>query len=257
MLVCPVCKKKLEKLEKQYMCENGHSFDMARQGYANLSLKQKKNTGDNRLMVQARSAFLEKDYYDFMRQFVKEKIVEKGIHTLVDGGCGQGYYTKVFSEVVETTFGLDLSKEAIRYAAAHDKKSTYFVAGIYDMPFESGSIDCVTSLFTPLAIDEVQRVLSPGGLWIIVGPGPMHCFELKELMYDIPYKNEIPSYEFEEFTCVSQDVIKNRSYVEDVWSLLEMTPYRYNSSKESLDKCKVCTGLDTTFEFVVSVWRKR
>ena len=91
MLICPVCKKKLIKENKTFRCENNHSFDCAKQGYVNLSRKQTKNHGDNALMVKARTDFLEKDYYDFMRQYVKRK-ANGSIY--LDAGCGQGYYTK-------------------------------------------------------------------------------------------------------------------------------------------------------------------
>lgn len=74
MLICPVCKEKLIKENKTFRCVNNHSFDCAKQGYVNLSRKQTKNHGDNALMVKARTDFLEKDYYDFMRQYVKEKV---------------------------------------------------------------------------------------------------------------------------------------------------------------------------------------
>lgn len=245
------------KQEHAYVCENKHSFDIARQGYANLSLKQKKNQGDNRLMVEARSEFLEHNYYDFMRQFVKYKLGVLSVRSLIDGGCGQGYYTKAFKETVDTVYGIDLSKEAIRYAAVHDKKSTYFVAGIFDMPFLSESVDCVTSIFTPLAEKEVYRVLKTQGYWIIVGPGPDHVMELKELMYETPYKNKVPVHEFEGFEMISSEIISNKELVKDVWALLEMTPYRYKTSLAALEKVKACTELETTFEFVVSIWRKQ
>ena len=91
MLICPVCKEKLIKENKTFRCVNNHSFDCAKQGYVNLSRKQTKNHGDNALMVKARTDFLEKDYYDFMRQYVKKKA--KG-NVYLDAGCGQGYYTK-------------------------------------------------------------------------------------------------------------------------------------------------------------------
>lgn len=256
MLICPKCHEALIKKEKQYECCNRHSFDIARQGYTNLSLKQKKETGDNKLMVQARTNFLEKDYYDFMRQFVKEKLSFYSISSFVDAGCGQGYYTKAFQEVVDVSYGIDLSKEAIRHASIHDKKSLYFVSSIFDMPFSKESIDGITSIFTPLPSQEVQRVLKKGGYWIIVGPGPNHCMELKEVVYDTPYQNEMPNYEFEGFECVSQDRISNKEHVNDVWSLFEMTPYRYHTNSKGLQRAKSCKELDCTFEFLVSVWRK-
>ena len=73
MLICPVCKEKLIKENKTFRCVNNHSFDCAKQGYVNLSRKQTKNHGDNALMVKARTDFLEKDYYDFMRSICKGK----------------------------------------------------------------------------------------------------------------------------------------------------------------------------------------
>ena len=48
MLRCPICQEKLEKSDRQFVCPNHHSFDIAKQGYVNLSLKQKKNKGDNK-----------------------------------------------------------------------------------------------------------------------------------------------------------------------------------------------------------------
>ena len=64
-ILCPVCKKILHKSDKVYSCENRHSFDIAKEGYLNLNLKNSQNTGDNTEMIRARKAFLEKDYYDF------------------------------------------------------------------------------------------------------------------------------------------------------------------------------------------------
>ena len=90
MLRCPICQEKLEKSDRQFVCPNHHSFDIAKQGYVNLSLKQKKNQGDNKAMVQARTHFLEKDYYAFMRQEVLDLLKKYEIHSLIDLGCGQG-----------------------------------------------------------------------------------------------------------------------------------------------------------------------
>lgn len=75
-------------------------------------------------------------------------------------------------------------------------------------------------------------------------------------MYDRPYKNDCPETHMEHFELISQDLISKKAMVEDVWSLLEMTPYRYNSPSSSLDAVKACKSLETTFEFVVSIWRK-
>lgn len=256
MLICPKCKKKLIRIDRSFVCEQGHGFDVARQGYLNLSLKQKKNQGDNRLMVEARSAFLEKGYYDFLQTSVQRKLEKYRIDSLVDGGCGQGYYTKAFSQVVTETYGIDLSKEAIRYAAVHDKKSQYLVSSLFDMPIDDASVDCVTSIFTPLAEKEVHRVLKKGGYWIIVGPAERHCIELKEQLYDSVYLNTVPNQNFTGFVCIEKETLSEKACVDDVWSLLEMTPYRYKTHPSALEKLKRIQVLETTFSFYIHVWRK-
>ena len=48
------------------VCENGHRFDVARQGYVNLLSpkdKRSKDPGDSKEMVYARAAFLNADFY--------------------------------------------------------------------------------------------------------------------------------------------------------------------------------------------------
>ena len=55
--ICPVCRKPLEKEQRRLVCPQGHSFDMARQGYVNLLRSQQpkeKRHGDDRMMARAR-----------------------------------------------------------------------------------------------------------------------------------------------------------------------------------------------------------
>ncbi|MBQ0064909.1 MAG: methyltransferase domain-containing protein [Firmicutes bacterium] len=257
MFRCPKCREKLTLVNRSYICPSKHSYDLAKSGYVNLSLKQKKQKGDNKLMVDARTQFLEKDYYDFMRQFVKQKIQEYNIQTLVDAGCGQGYYTKAFAQIVEKSYAFDLSKEAIHYASKQDKKTQYFVASLFDMPFFDETIDGMTTIFTPIAREEMHRVLKTSGYLIVVGPGENHLVELKEQMYEKVRYNDTPSELLEGFEMVSRDKIAEVKKVKDVWALLEMTPYRYNSPRAGLEKVQSLEELDVTFEFYVTIWRKK
>ena len=56
MLRCPNCHAELKREGKAFRCRNGHSFDVARQGYANLLVNARRETGDNKEMVSARTA---------------------------------------------------------------------------------------------------------------------------------------------------------------------------------------------------------
>ena len=63
MLKCPVCQKQLKKINRTYKCEKNHSFDIAKQGYTNLFMKSSQKSGDGKEMVEARTTFLNMQYY--------------------------------------------------------------------------------------------------------------------------------------------------------------------------------------------------
>ena len=253
MMICPICRKKLIKVDRSLRCSNNHCFDIAKQGYVNLSRKQK-NSGDNKEMVHARTMFLEKNYYDFMRQEIVRLVKEKNPDVLLDIGCGQGYYTKMMQ--AKEKFGMDLSKEAVAYAAKHDKKSRYIVGSIYEIPFEDECVDVVTSIFTPIPEKEVLRVLQKNGIFIVVGPGPKHCWELKQQLYSNVYENPKAETQMDGFVLLDQFEISQTKCVTNVWSLFEMTPYRFKSPKEGMERIEHLDQLDVTFDFVISVWGK-
>lgn len=257
MLRCPICKKELMHENRRFYCANNHSFDQAKQGYVNLSLKQKVNQGDNKEMVQARTAFLEKDVYDFMRQKVIALLKEYQIESLVDLGCGQGYYTSAFQKVCSNVIGVDLSKDALIYASKQNKAIQYVVASIYDLPLMDACCDGVTSLFVGDADQEIHRILKKDGLWITVSPGVKHCWELKELLYQNVFENPLPSNHKEGFDLISEQVCSSKKYIEDLWTLLEMTPYRYKSPKEGLEKVRHTQGKEITFEFIIRCFQKK
>ncbi len=253
---CPICHEPLTHHNKVFVCVNHHSFDQARQGYVNLSRKQK-SSGDNAKMVQARSAFLESGPYDFLREEIRQDL--SGLHpgVLIDLGCGQGYYTKEFAQTARQSYGIDLSVPAIVHAAGQDKKTQYIVSSIFDLPFEDDSADVAVSIFTPLPEKEVHRVLKPNGTFLVAGPGREHLLELKEQLYEKVRLNDEPPAELEGFTLESRKTIRKKKHIDDVKSLLEMTPYAYKTSKEAMERIEnLKEGLDVTFEFVISEWRK-
>ena len=44
MIICPICKEKLEREGKSYRCINNHSFDISKSGHINLLIDNKKHS---------------------------------------------------------------------------------------------------------------------------------------------------------------------------------------------------------------------
>jgi 23S rRNA (guanine745-N1)-methyltransferase len=132
---CPSCSELLSLNAKVWQCDNGHTFDCAKEGYVNLLLAQHKNSkapGDSKEMVVARQQFLAQGYYrplaDKIGAIVADFVNNKTPLSLLDAGCGEGYYTgQVLDKLVQQgvsviASGIDISKPAIIKAAKRKKK---------------------------------------------------------------------------------------------------------------------------------------
>ena len=80
-VLCPVCGKPLSPEERSWRCENGHGFDVARQGYVNLLTVDKKHSlhpGDTKEQVASRKAFLDGGYYAPIAEKLRVRCNELG-----------------------------------------------------------------------------------------------------------------------------------------------------------------------------------
>ncbi len=257
-LLCPICQQELTLKEKSYLCALNHSFDLSKSGYLNLHIKQsKKTSGDDKIMIEARTSFLSKGFYLPLKEKLNQLIKECQPQTLVDCACGEGYYTKDFP--CPDILGVDLSKEAILYASKQDKKNQYCISSIFNLPLSSNSVDCITVLFAPLASEEIQRVLKKNGHLFVVSVGEDHLFELKEAVYDCPYRNPKAELEIDlklQKTSIVKEII-SLSSSEDIQNLFKMTPYYYKTSSSDKEKLKNLSSLSTTIHFVISHYSNR
>ena len=131
-LICPICGGTLRPGEHQYSCENRHGFDVARQGYVNLLTVQQKRSlhpGDTREQVISRRAFLDGGFYAPIARALCEAAVRHGTEgPIVDVGCGEGYYSAMLASSMNAELvGLDISKDAARYAAGRYKNALWLV----------------------------------------------------------------------------------------------------------------------------------
>ena len=264
-LLCPVCGEKLNKVDRAWLCPNRHSFDIARQGYVNLLTVQQKhslNPGDTREQVLSRRSFLEAGYYAPILETLTETAKELGITgPILDVGCGEGYYSARLARTLDAELvGLDISKEAVRCAAAKYKGPTWLTATAARIPVEKGSAQLVTSLFALTLPEEFSRVLRDEGYYFQVLACQDHLLGLKSVIYpelNLKEKDSVP--ELPGFALVKSVPIRFSFTVEDeqIRNLFSMTPHVFRIGKEGAERLRNTKTLTDTASCVLNVYRKQ
>lgn len=260
MLICPVCRKSLTKQDRRYCCDNGHTFDIAKEGYVNLLRTNKAGDkmGDDKLSARCRRDFLNKGYYASLKKALQEVFREK-TGSVLDICCGEGYYTAGLGENPNLqVFGFDLSKEMVRLGAKRGGAS-YFVANLAQIPVADDAFDYAVHLFAPFQEAEFLRVLKPGGRLYTVIPGSEHLWGLKTAVYDMPYRNDEMLPPAQTLKLVSVQKVSAQitlSSHEDIDAVFRMTPYYFHTSKKDKDKLMLLCHLQTQIEFVIGEYVK-
>lgn len=268
---CPLCHLPLSQEKQRYSCENRHSFDVAKEGYVNLMPvhhKRSKDPGDNKEMMQARRRFLEKAYYHPLRQRIADLCAEALVgsdHQLLDIGCGEGYYTtQVAHRLIEqhaaaNTYGLDISKIAIRYAAKRYQNCLFSVASSHRLPFADHSLDGVLRIYAPCKAQELQRCVRDNGVVITVTPAGRHLYQLRERIYDDVRLHSEEAESIEGFDLEREEKL---SYLlpladGDAFDLLQMTPFAWKASDSLRDELKNSTMFECEADFMIRIYRKQ
>lgn len=238
--ICPVCGRTLEYSQNAYKCENGHSFDRSHAGYVNLLMSQRssaKHSGDDKLMVKARAAFLDKGYYNPLRDAAVEELLPYGgqINHILDVGCGECMYTAAVKNALNAdTAGIDISKEALIAGARRCGELSLAVASVSRLPVADSSADLILNFFAPVCESEFARALRAKGLLLRAVVLERHLFGLKSAVYDTPYENPAPENEIAGFKIIKTRDIKYTVKLdsnEDILNLFKMTPYYYKTSR--------------------------
>ncbi len=192
-LLCPHCGLSFNNPapgDNALVCADGHSFDIARQGYLNLLTGHgTKFVPDTAAMVEARDAFLDAGHYQGLGDALAEKVAAHLATNgsvpalIVDAGTGTGWYLQ---QVLAATasgssaaVGLDISKFALRRAARRNPLAVNIVWDLWrDLPLGADTADVVLVIFAPRNASEFARILKPGGRLVVVTPLPQHLAEI-------------------------------------------------------------------------------
>lgn len=281
---CPACAAALRRDGQVLRCGNGHAFDVARQGYVNLLLAQHRRSSDpgySQAMIAGRHEFFAAGHYQRLADEIADLVVAylatagerdrtgTGERAVLDAGCGDGYYLRrLRARMAEqgrpagaVLAGIDISKHGIRLAARDDPAGRYAVASSYRMPVRPGLVSVLLSHFAPVSADDFLRVVAPGGVVLVGGPGAGHLFSVKELLYETPARHATDSAlaVAAGFELIATHRIQYRLELRgpgQVASLLQMTPYFWSAAPGTQARLAGLDALDTEVDVIVHAYRR-
>lgn len=186
MLCCAVrdCHLALTKEGKQWRCEKGHSFDIARSGYVNLLQPQErrsKNPGDTAEAVAGRRRLHDLGVTAPLYRGLADLVQASDKDVVLDAGCGEGFYLGSLSkETACEGHGIDISIPAID-AAARRYPTCEWIVGNADrsIPYTDRSFSIVMSITARMNPAEFRRVLRSDGRLLVAIPAPDDLIELR------------------------------------------------------------------------------
>ena len=264
MIICPLCQQPLTRLEKQWLCANRHSFDIAKQGYVNLlpvQFKKSLNPGDTPEAVQARREFLGAGYYQPLCDAIKALVSTLQPHSMIDIGCGEGFYTSQLSALAAQVIAVDIAKPAIQIAAKRDPSVCWLVASAAKLPLQDGSVDLACSFFSPLPVDEMSRMLNAHGHVLMVTPAPGHLFAMREALFDQVQLHEPEKFIQHlagRFELVQQQLLEYPLQLSQtaLKQLIAMTPYAWKAKAERRQQLEAQDSFSTTASFQIYLFKK-
>ena len=155
--------------------------------------------------------------------------------------------------------GIDISKDMARRAAKQVKQAEIAVASAYHLPLRDDTVDLLLDCFSPLAVDEFHRVLRPGGHFLYVVPAAEHLWEMKQVLYDCPYRNETGETPYEGFRYTDIVHVKDTITLpcqEDIQALFGMTPYCWKTPRTGKDRLAELEQLTTTAAFDIHIFER-
>ena len=267
--ICPLCQSHFTQNNNTQICKNNHHFDIAKEGYLNLlpvNAKNSKNPGDNKEMMMARRAFLDSDGYlplaEQLSLLVNKLMIDTPNPTMLDLGCGEGYYTHLLSENLPESaiiHALDISKVAIRYASKRYKKINFCVASAYDVPLADDSLNALIRIYAPSLESELQRLIKTNGYLITVTPAPRHLFELRTKIYEKVNEhiseNDAPAG-FIKVEQVNLNYSLNITNAQILKDLIQMTPFAWKFTPQKMQDLLDEKQWEIECDFNIEVYQK-
>jgi len=234
--------------------------------------------GDTKEMLLARRAFLEYGYYQplattiatLLYDYLKEK-EDLPYITMLDAGCGEGYYLgqlqhalgQQLPDALIDYIGLDIAKEAMRMAAKRYKGVHFLVANLKErLIFANDSLSILLNIFAPRNVEEFARILTLGGIALVVIPTPQHLRQLRETLGLLSIEEQKQAHVIEQFTphftYIGATSVNNTLHLttQEILQAVMMTPNYWHLSDEIKRMMSTLNAFETEIAFTCLLFRK-
>ena len=192
-LSCTVrrCAAPLRRVPGSFVCDGGHSFDVARSGYVSLLQPQDRRSleaGDSRAAVQARIDLIAAGVGLTLVHAVVARAAALPLQgqppVVVELGCGAGDTLGLLAQSREICgVGIDLSTAAATDAARRFPSVTWVVANAdRRLPLIDASVDLIASIHARRNPAECHRTLRAEGFLLVAVPAAHDLIELRALV---------------------------------------------------------------------------
>lgn len=274
LFICPLCEKPMQVISLQSLvCSNLHCFDIAKQGYVNLSSRGSSTKYDKKIFECRRrisKGGIFNPLYDAISQIIMSQHLSDEPVSILDAGCGEGsHLNKIQIEINQkkpiplAAVGVDISKEAISLAAAEYREAIWCVADIANCPFANQQFNFILNILSPANYSEFKRLVADDGLVIKIVPEQNYLKELREIFYEGSdkkgYSNALTISHFNEqfdlldAVSIQYQVNLNEALIEP---LLGMTPLSWGISKDRINKILQINLKQVTMDFKILIGKK-
>lgn len=240
---CPICKENLSFNENSLICCNGHNFDISKKGFVDLILNNKQQKNYDLESFENRHLVLERGMYDHIANKLVKLVMDLKLSNILDVGCGEGYYSKKISQIINNILAFDISKDSIQLAAKGiNTPVKWFIGDLAHLPIQNGVINGIIDVFSPANYDEFNRILSPDGYVLKVIPNQYHVQELRQQaqgqLKQPKYSNKKVLDYFEEHYQIMDQIDATQTYTvskEERAAFINMTPLLFNVDNSLID----------------------
>lgn len=275
MFQCPICFTSMKIVDlKSIVCTKNHTFDLARQGHANLLIKQIKTNYDKRLFQARRKVIKESGCYDSLHKeivhLIEKHIPNKKGLTLIDMGTGEGTHLAQIKKSLLSKdrkvsgVGIDISKDGILEAAKAYNDLNWFVADIANTPFKEATFFSLLNILSPSNYGEFNRLIKDDGIIIKVIPGNEYFIQLRNFFHkqteEQNYSNQKVLNHFKDhFSLINKVSIHETRSVDPSYmeSFVHMSPLTWQASEKEIQRFLKTNEANITIDLEILVGSKK